>query len=312
VNKTTNIPASVRARLLDLAKREDRPYDELLQYYVIERFLYRLSKSPHADEFVLKGALMPPIWGGPLTRSTRDVALLGITDSSIANLISIFQDCFKVDVPEDGVRFDPESLEGEEITVEAKYQGARIRFLAFIDTAKISLQVDVGFGDLIIPAKQLITYPTLLEFEAPMLLGYTPESTIAEKFQAMVAFDIANTRMKDFYDLWLLALNRNFEGTIPAEAMKATFTRRETSLLSEPPPGMTERFYGDPAKQNQWKGFLRKVRVSEDIVTLEEIIKILTDFLMPPMKAIYAGKQFNKYWPAGGGWRESKSSKTQS
>lgn len=306
MKKPSNIPASVRARLLNLARKQGRPFNEVLQYYAIERFLYRLSISRHSERFVLKGALMLQCWGEPLIRSTRDIDLLGSADNSVETLVGIFKECCRLDLPEDGIRFDPDSVQGEEITLEAHYQGVRIRLLAYLDKAHLSLQVDIGFGDVIIPGPQKLSYPTLLNFEAPRLLGYTPESSIAEKFQALVALDIANTRMKDFHDLWLLPQHQNFKGPVLAEAIKVTFARRETPLFSQAPPPLTSEFSEDPEKQKQWKAFLRKIRMPGHAPDLSEVAAAIGNFLMPPMRVLQMGKPFRMHWSPGGPWKKQK------
>jgi len=167
VKKPTNIAASVRARLLNRAKADDRPFQEVLQYYSMERFLYRLSRSEHASRFVLKGALMLQFWGGPVTRSTKDIDLLGDTTTSVDDLVALLRACCDVEVEDDGITFDAESMAGDEIRLDAIYDGVRVRGLATLAGARVTFQVDVGFGDVITPGAVTVTYPTLLEFDAP-------------------------------------------------------------------------------------------------------------------------------------------------
>ena len=299
----TNVAASVRDRLLNRARAENRPFNELLQYYVIERFLYRLSRSQHASHFVLKGALMIQVWGGHLGRSTKDIDLLGRSDNAVESVEAAIRDCLQVEVEDDGVRFDVASIEGKEIVADAEYVGARIRFLAFVGEARLTVQVDVGFGDAIVPAPEPVSYPTLLDFEAPQLMGYPPESTIAEKLQAMVALDRANSRMKDFFDLWLLARDREFEGKRLVEAIRSTFDRRDTPVPEEAPFGLSEEFAEDPLKQTQWNAFLRKTRIAEPPPELGELIALLHEFLMPPLRAASRHESYQAIWSAGGPWK---------
>ena len=174
-----NMAASVRQCLLNKARETNRPFNELLQYFVMERFLYRLSKSPHAQKFVLKGALMLTVWEAPISRSTMDIDLLGRTDNSIDAMIAVAKDVCLQDVESDGLAFDPTTMEGERITEDADYEGVRLRFLAKLDTARVTLQVDVGFGDVVVPSAELTDYPTILQLPAPRLHGYSKESTIA-------------------------------------------------------------------------------------------------------------------------------------
>ncbi len=302
--KITNVSASVRALLLHLAKRQGHPYNEILQYYVIERFLYRLSRSPYSELFILKGALMFQLWGQISGRSTKDVDLLGMTEHSVESTIDIMRKCLSLVVPDDGVRFDADTIEGSEIRVQEKYRGARLRFRAFIGTARLHLQVDVGFGDVVIPGPQTLAYPTLLDHAEPLLLGYTPESMIAEKVHTLIVRDMANTRLKDFYDMWLLARCRTFHGRVLTEAIKATFVRRGTPLPDEPPLALTATFFEDPVKQSQWQAFLRKARLGQaDVSPICEVFSELRGFLLPPLSAAASGSPLVMEWPAGGPWR---------
>jgi hypothetical protein len=193
----TNVAASVRARLLNKARAEERPFAELLQYYAMERFLYRLSESPHRDRFVLKGALMFSIWGGPATRATKDIDLLSSRTEGVNALVGAVSECLQTGVASDGLTFDPGSVTGEEIRIDAEYNGVRLRFRGTLGSARVSVQVDVGFGDVVTPGAELLTFPTLLDLPAPKLAMYTPETAIAEKVEAMVALGAANTRLKD-------------------------------------------------------------------------------------------------------------------
>ena len=198
-----NLPASIHQKLLNLARIENRPLNELLQYYAIERFLYRLGESRHHQNFILKGGQMLKVWNAPSARPTIDIDLLGRTDNSAENLESIVRECCLIE-SDDGVIFDTESVKSEPIRKDAEYQGVRITVKGELGKIRLHLQIDFGFGDAVIPAPIEIELPQLLNAGKPSLLGYTPESSIAEKFQAMVALDLTNTRMKDFYDIWLL------------------------------------------------------------------------------------------------------------
>jgi len=240
--RITNVAASVHARLLNRAKAEGRPFNELLQYFAMERSLYRLSRSEHAERFVLKGALMLQFWGGPLSRATKDIDLLGQSAMPVEELVEIIRSCLGVAVDDDGLSFDLQQVAGEEIRLAVNYNGVRIRCHAGLGNACVALQVDVGFGDVITPGAQPIEYPTLLDFDAPRLLGYTPETVIAEKLEAMVVLDMANTRMKDFLDVWILAQGCSFTGQILAQAIEATFHRRRTGLPESTPVALTPAF----------------------------------------------------------------------
>ena len=202
---TSNVAASVHQRLLNRAHATGRPFNELLQYFVLERFLYRLGHSPHARNFILKGALMFDVWQGPFARPTRDVDLLGHTENSVEHVVASIQAVCQEPVAEDdGLRFLTESISGERITEAAEYQGVRVHVEARLGPARIPVQIDVGFGDPLVPSSTLVRLSTLLDFPPPELQGYSRESAIAEKFQAMVYLGEINSRMKDFYDIWLL------------------------------------------------------------------------------------------------------------
>jgi len=299
----TNLAASVHDRLLNRAKAEGRPFNELLQYYGMERFLYRLSKSEHAEQFVLKGALMLQFWGGPLTRATKDVDLLGRTTAEVDELVEIIRDCITVRVDDDGLLYDATSISGEEIRQGAHYDGVRIRCHANLGAARIPVQIDVGFGDIITPDAQKIVYPTLLDFDAPRLLGYTPETSIAEKLQAMVVLDMANTRLKDFLDIWVLAQGNEFEGEAITKAIEATFLRRRTPLPEITPVALTSAFHSASAKQIQWRAYLRKSRVEGEVPPLDEVMNQIQAFVMPAIESLVARQPFAKRWPPGGPWQ---------
>jgi hypothetical protein len=299
----TNVPASVHHRLLNLARETKRPFNELLQYYTMERFLFRLGASGHADRFVLKGALMLRVWNLPLARPTMDIDMLGRVPNSVDGLVEIIRQCLAVETPDDGVSFDTKSVKGEAITLDKKYHGVRIRAYGRLGNARLSLQLDFGFGDAVVPGPVEIEYPELLDFGKPHLLGYTPESAIAEKFQAMVELDMANTRLKDFFDLWKLSQTLHFDGSILAAAMTATFRQRGTPLPTLPPPALTESFFADPTKQSQWSAFLRKGRLEAEAGMLTEIVKEIADFLLPPAYEAANGNPFGKGWQPRGPWR---------
>ncbi len=219
---TGNVAASVHQRLLNQARATDRPFNELLQYFALERFLYRLGQSPYARHFVLKGALMFMVWQGPYARSTRDIDLLGRIENTPERLIDVMQAVCQVEVAvDDGLRFQPDNISAERITEAADYQGVRVVVPALLGSARILVRVDVGFGDALVPGPVPVQLPTILDFPAPQLQGYSRESAIAEKFQAMVYLGEINSRMKDFFDIWTLASSMEFDGLALAEARGA-------------------------------------------------------------------------------------------
>ena len=237
-----NLPASIHERLLNKAKSSGRPFNELLQYYGIERFLYRLAESPYRDRFILKGALIFAAWGAPLSRPTRDIDLLAHTSNSINNIVAIVTAICNQDVQPDGMTFDPASVVGEKIKEQDEYEGVRVRFRGYLGNARVNMQVDMGFADVVSPAPELVEYPTLLDLPRPHLRGYPRETVVAEKVHAMVTLGAINSRMKDFYDLWLLARKFSFDGASLSEAIRNTFAHRATRIPNEMPVGLTDEF----------------------------------------------------------------------
>jgi hypothetical protein len=298
----TNLAASVHQRLLNKARRSSRPFNEILQYFAIERFIYRLSKSLHADQFILKGALMFSAWCGPASRPTMDIDLLGKIDNRIDTITTVMKDACLTDVDPDGISFDTETVEAVRITEDAEYEGVRVRVRGSLGKIRVSIQIDIGFGDVIVPNASTVSYPAILDFPAPELKGYTMESTIAEKFQAMVKLGVLNSRMKDFYDIWFLSHTFDFKGVILGEAIEKTFEKRNTPVnleaaLFDPSFGM------DRDKNVQWRGFIRKAKLIGAPDTFEEIVAAVKLFLEPLAAAIAKRKAFNNIWTAPGPWR---------
>lgn len=296
----SNVAASVRQRLLNRAKSDHRPFNELLQYYAMERFLYRLSRSPHARRFVLKGALMLRAWNSPEFRPTMDIDVLGKTKNEDANLIAKIKDIIAVEVPPDGLVFDPASIRAERITQDADYAGIRLRFKAVLDSAKVTIQIDVGFGDVVFPEPQPCTLPTLLDFPPPKLMGYSRESAIAEKFEAMVRHRELNSRMKDFYDVWLLARQFDFEGKQLGEAIRLTFDNRGVPL-PEVIIAFTESFTLD--KQVAWTAFRKRLEQESIPESFAEVVAVVDGFLSPVVKAMIAKQPVPGKWSVTGRWR---------
>lgn len=277
-----NIGASVRARLLNLSKAKGQSFDLVLTRFALERLLFQLSQSPHADRFVLKGAMLMMSWFDDPHRGTRDLDLLGFGDPSEAAMLATFQDILSQNV-EDGVVFDPDTLRVDRIREELDYGGLRLRAIASVGGARINLTIDIGFGDALEPGVELLDYPTLLDFPAPRLRAYARETVIAEKFQAMVALGRANSRMKDFYDIWILSRSFAFEDDRVARAIAATFARRGTEIPSGLPDALTPEFAADEQKQSQWNAFIGDVAL--DPGTLGEVIDDLSSFLRPHVEA---------------------------
>jgi predicted nucleotidyltransferase component of viral defense system len=221
VNKApTNLPASVRQRLLNLAGQSKQDFGILLTKYALERLLYRLSLSKHRGAFILKGALLFQLWTSEPYRRTRDLDLLGQGDGSADRYRKIFTELCSQEVENDGLTFLPDTIRVERIRDEEEYDGVRVLMTAHLANARIPLQIDVGFGDVISPGPVELQYPTLLPFPAPKLRAYSKESVVAEKLEAMVKLGMANSRMKDFYDLWVMARRFEFRGPVLSAADK--------------------------------------------------------------------------------------------
>jgi len=298
-----SIAASVRQRLLDKARETGRPFNELLQYFAMERFLYRLSKSPYANNFVLKGALMLTVWEAPLTRPTLDIDLLGRIDNRTETIVRVTREICQQEVEPDGLAFDVATIEAERIAEDADYEGIRVRFRGSLGTARFVMQLDIGFGDIVIPSPEHINYPTLLDLPAPQLRGYSKESTIAEKFEAMIKLGILNSRMKDFFDLWLMSRQFDFDGVTLAKAILKTFSTRGTKIPAEP-LALMDAFAEDSSKAAQWRGFVRKSRLTDVPKNFAEVVVTIATFLGPIAKNLSEGKPFLATWKAPGPWRE--------
>lgn len=299
---TPNMAASVHQRLLNRARAEGRPFNELLQRFALERFLYRLGRSAHSSCFVLKGALMLSAWRVPSARPTRDVDLLGRLDNTIEAVSAAIRDICQVSAPDDGLRFDAGSVAGERIVEEANYGGVRLRFTAYLGRARVPMQVDVGFGDPVVPAASAVRLAPILDFPPPEVQGYSRESVIAEKYQIMVHLGSINSRMKDFYDIWSLAGHFAFEGPVLARAIETTFRYRATPLAAEP-VWSGDRFAGDPGKQRQWAAFVRRLGLAEPPATLGETVQLIARFLGPLTEALLRQTPFDRTWAPGGPWQ---------
>jgi predicted nucleotidyltransferase component of viral defense system len=298
-----NVAASVRQRLLNLSRQRKHEFQLVLVRYGAERLLYRLSQSAHGKRFVLKGAMLFQLWTSQPHRSTLDVDLLaeGVGEA-VDNFEDIFRDTCNQVVQDDGLVFDTARIHGEQIREDQRYHGVRIHLDAFLGNARIPLQIDIGFGDAVTPKAQEVAYPTLLQQPAPLLRAYPKETMVAEKWEAMVSLGIANSRMKDFYDLWVISSQFEFDGPLLARAIGATFTRRGTSLPDVPPVALTTAFAGDPSKQAQWSAFVKRGKLAIAVPPFEEVVKYLTSFLWHPAEALSNGVEFNLRWPSGGPW----------
>lgn len=300
--KVTNLAASVRQKLLNLSRERSEAFEYVLSRYATERLLYRISQSQYADQFILKGAMLFQLWSDQLHRPTRDVDLLGFGDPSPERIAQILTEICALEVDDDGLLFDSDSIIAQQIKEDDEYQGIRVKLTVYLENARVALQVDIGFGDAINPPAEEIDYPTLLDQAAPRLKSYPRETVVAEKFQAMVMLGMANSRMKDFFDLWTLAKQYEFKGESLAKAIQATFERRQTELPSTVPLAFTAEFTEDDGKAKQWSAFLLRGNLQAENRTLLEVAELLSNFLMPPASAISQDEDFGKTWKPPGPW----------
>ena len=295
-----NISASIRQKLLNKARFKKRPFSELIQYFAMERFLYRLSKSPYAGQFILKGALMLQAWQSPIFRPTMDIDMLGKTNSNEATIKTQIREIITIDIEPDGLTFNPETIQSERITRDIDYEGLRIIFQGKLGTASFKIQIDIGFGDVVFPRPEKLYLPTMLDFPPVNILCYSRESTIAEKFEAMLKLHELNSRMKDFYDIWLLSRQFDFEGKKLSEAISKTLKNRGTDLPEEI-TAFSETF--TEIKQVQWLTFRKKLKQEYVPVEFAEVISKIKDFLTPIINALHSGNTMRRYWTAKGFWK---------
>jgi len=296
------VAQSVHDRLRRLAADRREDFNALLARYGNERFLYRLSRTRHSKRFVLKGAMLFIVWLNRLHRPTRDLDLLGTGEITEGTLREIFTDVCQAHVKADGLAFDPASISVQEIRENQLYQGLRVKVRGRLGNARIDIQIDVGIGDTITPDPIEADYPTLLDFPAPRLRTYPIETVVAEKLDAMVQLGLRNSRMRDFFDLWLMSRSFDFDGPVLTEAVRRTFTRRQTALVPDP-VCFTNAFAQDAAKHTQWRAFLRRSRLSDAPTDFAQIAEQVRTFLHPVIVALAAGTRFAQRWRPGGPWR---------
>ena len=301
-DKPSNVVASVRRRLLNIIRDTGDDPNLVWTRYATERLLYRLSISEYAGDFILKGAMLFMVWTGRSYRPTVDMDFLGLGEGSSEQLAEVFRNVCRIDVEPDGLVFDADTVDVTPIREEQEYQGQRITLTAFLGKGRIPVQADVGFGDVVTPKAKKISYPTLLDLPAPRIRACPRETVVAEKFQAMVMLGIANSRMKDFYDLYVLARDFVFDGATLVRAIKATFNRRKTDIPIELPLALTDEFGRDEVKSVQWNAFFRKSGLEADVPQLPELLSHLRDFLLLPMKAASGHGPTKANWAKGGPW----------
>ncbi len=299
-----DLAASVRARLTSLARQRGEDFQFVLTRYAVERLLYRLGRLAHADSFILKGAMLFAAWTNEPHRPTRDVDLLGFGDGSAGRILSVLEDLctMAVDVP-DGLRFDAASITLVE-AAHQEYQGQCVKLKCHLGDAAIPLSIDIGFGDAVVPPAREIAYPVLLDMPAPRVRTYPPETVVAEKVQAMVALGLANSRMKDLFDVSEMSRRFAFEGRVLAESLGATLRRRATPIPLNPPVVFTAAYSQNAEKRTQWNAFVRRGRLEDRNAGLECVIQQLAGFVWPVLASLAQGEAFEADWQPGGPWKE--------
>lgn len=297
-----DIGASIRQRLLNLSRASNTTFQDVLEDYARERFLYRLSCSAHKDRFVLKGAMLFRMWSDEPHRATRDLDLLAFGDPAATAMRSLFRDICGAVTEDDGVVFDVGSISVEETREEEEYGGLRVRLTAWLAGARIPLKIDVGFGDAVTPSAAELTYPAMLDMAAPIIQAYPRETVIAEKLHAMTVLGMANSRMKDFYDIHSLATGYPFDGSLLCSAIQATFERRSTVIPAAALIALTSEFSQDSLKASQWRAFVGGGRVRQSSLALGQVVEVLGSFLLPPIVAARQGQRFDETWVPPGPW----------
>lgn len=274
-----NLGASIRDRLLNKARADKLDYNLLLTRYALERMIYRLSISDQCDRFLLKGALLFDLWFDVPHRPTHDADFLGFGSAEIPQVEAVFRGICRINV-DDGIIFDPDSVKAAEIRKDANYAGVRVILLGVLDKARCPVQADIGYGDAVVPGPDEVDYPVILnEMPAPHLRVYPRYTVVAEKLEALTSLGMLNSRMKDYFDLWVLAKYSDFENQVLTQAVAATFQRRQTVIPEGIPIGLSSEFAINPQKDKQWHAFLRKNAI--DPKPLSEVVTDLRKFLMP-------------------------------
>ncbi len=298
-----NLEASVLQRLLNLSRARGEEYEQVLVRYVAERFLYRLSRSPHASDFLLKGAMLFLTWDEIPHRVTRDIDLLGAQSTSVDGLQRIMSEIAAQLVEPDGVTFDVAGISSEAIRTAHAYGGVRVLIHAKLGKARVRLQVDVGFGDAVVPDPVALEFPSLLGLPRASMHGYCAETVIAEKALAMVELGLLNSRLKDYYDILHLCRKRSFEGPVLVAAMEATARKRGVRIPTVVIPGLTAEYAHDPARIMQWQGFCSRLKSELRPGALHAVVEELAEFLRPIFRAAASGAGLPMQWPPKGPWQ---------
>lgn len=300
--KPKDIAASVRQRLLNQARERNEDFTYTLVNYGIERLLYRLSQSDYQSRLILKGATLFAVWTGMTHRPTRDVDFLSYGQVSSMEVNRLFTEIISISCEDDGLQFLRDTIKVTDIRENEIYRGLRVTLTCQLGSAKIPLQADIGFGDVITPPPVEISLPSLLGLPEAVLLSYPMEAVVAEKFEALVKLAMANTRMKDFFDLYFMANSFAFESDRLSSSLKATFDRRGTLLPADLPIALTRAFWESSEKNDQWQAFLRRTRLLEPGLSLQTVCLRIGDFLIPIFQK--SNDDASRLWTPELGWHQ--------
>jgi len=294
---------NVRRQLRLRADELGLDFQQAIQYYAMERFLFRLSQSAWSERFIVKGAVMLRVWDAAVARPTRDIDFLGRIENTPEAVRTAVLECLTVEVPLDGLVFSRD-IEVAQAMVDDRYPGLRVKIRGDLSGARFTLRLDIGIDDAVVPAPAWVDYPPLLDQPAPRILAYDPATAVAEKFESIVDLGLINSRLKDFYDLWMLAGGLSFAGQTLADALRATFRARGTELLVEAPVALTSAFAHQSASAAMWRAYRSRLVASgiEAPADLAEVVRVIGDFIMPPALAAASGTPFDQSWAPGAGW----------
>ncbi|MGL1936134.1 MAG: nucleotidyl transferase AbiEii/AbiGii toxin family protein [Fibrobacterales bacterium] len=298
--KGSNIPHSIHQKLQHQSRLQGRPFNELLQYYVMERVLFRLSQSQYVSQYILKGAMMLRAWSIDDARPTKDIDLLSVAKVTVGEVVDHFSEILSKNSYNDGLIFDISSLKYAEITKEADYPGLRMQCRGALGNAKVLLLIDIGIGDVVVPEAVLRSFPVLLDMPHPEIKCYQPETSIAEKVECMFARGDANSRIKDFYDVWFLSKWLDFDGVLLTSALQSTCKRRSTTLYSLDDL-FTDVFIS--RKQIQWKAFIKKFERDSVPEGFSNILTDISIFLKPVIDSILNSSTLDRQWLGANGWK---------
>lgn len=303
MTRTTGLAYSIHVRLVAHAKEMGIEAQFMLERFALYRLLYRLSRSVYSKRFVFKGAQLMLVWMGETVRPTRDADLLDLGDLSDDLLVHVFRELCTLDVEPDGMEYLPDSVAVTAIREANVYGGWRVTLESRLGSAKLHLQIDVGIGDVVTPEPEWVELPCLLDFPAPLLRSYCPETSTTEKIETMVSLGLQNSRMKDYFDIYVLSEHKSFDGRVLRDAVCDTFKRRKTAIPKELPMALSHEFATDSGKVAQWVGFLRRIKGDSIPTDLAEVVGRLAAFLGPVLVAVRDQEEFSLRWPPGGPWK---------